>query len=133
SLREARAAAALSHPNRCPVYDVGRADGVLYLARAYVSGPSLTEVLREQGPLPPAQAATIAAGVARGMAEAHRHGIIHRDLKPGNILLDRRGEPVVTDFGLALRASVRDLAVDPRTTVDHDPRLTQSGILMGTP
>jgi tetratricopeptide (TPR) repeat protein len=132
-LREARAAAAVSHPNLCPVYDAGRTDGVLYLAMAYVPGPTLTEVLRQDGPLPPARCAAIAAGVARGMAEAHRHGIVHRDLKPGNILLNRRGEPVVTDFGLVLRAGVRDGTAEPAATVDHDPRLTQSGVLMGTP
>jgi hypothetical protein len=114
------------------VYDVGRADGLPYLAMAYVPGPTLTEVIRQDGPLKVARSAALAAAVARGMAEAHRHGIVHRDLKPGNILLDRKGEPVVTDFGLALRAG-GTVAADPAAAADHGPRLTQPGILMGTP
>jgi tetratricopeptide (TPR) repeat protein len=130
-LREARAAAALSHANLCPVHDVGRADGVPYLAMAYLPGPTLAEVIRQEGPLPPARCAAIVAAVARGMAEAHRHGVIHRDLKPGNILLDGKAEPVVTDFGLAFRTSAP--AALTATTVAHQPRLTEAGILMGTP
>ncbi len=132
-LREARAAAAVSHPNLCPVYDAGRADGVAYLAMAFIPGSTLGNLLSEHGKLSPARATAIAAGVARGMAEAHRHGIVHRDLKPGNILFDRHGEPVVTDFGLARRANLQELTVDPDTTTLNDPRLTQAGALMGTP
>src|SRR5207244_9791893 len=90
-LREARAAAAVSHPNLCPVYDAGRADGVLYLAMAYVPGSTLADLLKTEGPLPPARAVAMAARIANAMAQAHRHGIVHRDLKPGNVLLDRQG------------------------------------------
>lgn len=131
-LREARAAAAVSHPNLCPVYDAGRADDVHYLAMAYVPGPTLTQVLRESGPLPPARAVAVVAGIARGVAEAHRHGIVHRDLKPGNVLVNGKGEPVVTDFGLALRTGVPDLTV-ASPDAPADPRLTQAGAIMGTP
>ena len=132
-LREAQAAAAVSHPNLCPVYDAGRADGVAYLAMAYIPGSTLGNLLSQHGKLSPARATAIAAGVARGMAEAHRHGIVHRDLKPGNILFDRHGEPVVTDFGLARRANLQELSVDPSATTLNDPRLTQAGALLGTP
>jgi tetratricopeptide (TPR) repeat protein len=133
-LREARAAAALDHPNLCRVYDAGRADGVLYLAMAYVPGRTLAEVVRRNGPLPPERAAAVAAGVARGMAEAHSHGIVHRDLKPGNVLFDRHGEPVVTDFGLARRAGDDDAPpATPDAAARPTHRLTQTGALMGTP
>ena len=130
---EARAAAAVTHPNLCPVFDAGRADGVLYLAMAYVPGTTLGHLLKDGGRMPPIKAIAFAIGIARGMAEAHRHAIIHRDLKPGNVLLDRRGEPVVTDFGLARRDSIRDLATNPDVTGPQDQRLTQAGALMGTP
>jgi tetratricopeptide (TPR) repeat protein len=133
-LREARAAAALDHPNLCRVYDAGRADGVLYLAMAYVPGRTLAEVVRRDGPLPPERAAAVAAGIARGMAEAHIHGIVHRDLKPGNVLFDRKGEPVVTDFGLARRAGDDDTPrAGPAAAAELALRLTQTGALMGTP
>ena len=132
-LQEARAAAAVSHPNLCPVYDASRADGVPYLAMAYVRGRTLGQALRDDGPFIPARAAALAAGVARGMAEAHRHAIVHRDLKPGNILLDRRGEPVVTDFGLARRDAVPESATALESTAATDPRLTQAGAVIGTP
>src|SRR5262245_19931022 len=129
-LREARVAAAVSHPNLCPVYDAGRADGVLYLAMAYIPGSTLTETVKKEGALSPARAAGLAATIANAMAEAHRHEIVHRDLKPSNILLGSKGEPIVTDFGLAMRGLETD---EGNQATEFEPRLTQAGMLMGTP
>ncbi len=118
--REARAAAAVHHPNLCPVYDVGQADGVDYLTMPHVPGESLSARLARKGPLPQAEAAGLVLRVAEAMAAAHRAGVVHRDLKPSNVLLDERGEPVVTDFGLARRVG------------GADPRVTDSGAILGT-
>jgi predicted Ser/Thr protein kinase len=121
-LREARAAAALAHPNLCPVYDVGEVAGVPYLTMAFLEGTPLSEVLR-RGRRPTTQeAAQWARDIALAIHEAHRHGIIHRDLKRSNVMMTPRGQPIVMDFGLAYRA------VGPSQL-----RLTQSGDLIGTP
>jgi formylglycine-generating enzyme required for sulfatase activity len=117
--REARASAALRHPNLCPVYDVGEIDGTPYLTMAYIKGRTLAQMAGR--PYPPPQAAGIARKIALALAEAHRRGVLHRDLKPANVMIDRRGEPIVMDFGLARRGGV------------DDPRLTRSGTMLGTP
>ena len=99
--REAEAAAGLDHPNILPIYEVGQSeDGIPYFSMKYASGGSLDEVgpaLRHD----PRAIVRLIAKVTRAVQFAHRQGILHRDLKPGNILLDARGEPLVSDFGLA--------------------------------
>jgi tetratricopeptide (TPR) repeat protein/predicted Ser/Thr protein kinase len=117
--REARAAAHLHHPNICPVYDAGEINGIPFLTMAYIEGQPLTQALPP--PLPPGQAAGLVRQLALALEEAHRHGVIHRDLKPGNVLVNRRGEPVITDFGLA------------RRTLPEDAGFTLPGQVLGTP
>lgn len=99
-LNEAAAAAKLDHPHIVPIYDVGECDGRHYFSMGFVEGPTLDETLKMK-PLPPESAADIVRKLALAVAYAHQRGIIHRDLKPANILLDVKGEPRITDFGLA--------------------------------
>jgi serine/threonine protein kinase len=119
-VREARAAAKIQHPNICPVHDIGQIRGIHYLTMAYIEGRSLAELLSGQGLPSQGQAAALVRKVARGLHEAHRQGVIHRDLKPANIMINRRGEPVVMDFGLAHQDCV------------EDARLTETGAFLGT-
>jgi TolB-like protein/Flp pilus assembly protein TadD len=97
---EAEAAARLEHPGIVPIHEVGERDGSCYFSMKFVEGGQLDEVVK-QTPMPIRQAAELIAKVARTVHYAHEHGILHRDIKPGNILLDAKGEPHLTDFGLA--------------------------------
>lgn len=99
-LLEARAAAALDHPNVCTVYEVGEADGRRYIAMAYYQGETLREILG-RGPLPLELCADYAEQIAAALGAAHRKGIIHRDIKPGNVIVTPEGVVKVLDFGLA--------------------------------
>ena len=104
--REARAAAALSHPNIVNVYDVGIDDGTHYIVMELVEGATLKEVVTSQGRLTPRSALGIARQIATALAEAHNRKIIHRDIKPQNILITRDGLVKVADFGIARAQSV---------------------------
>jgi serine/threonine protein kinase/Tfp pilus assembly protein PilF len=98
--REAAAAAHLEHPGIVPIHEVGERDGSCYFSMKFVEGGQLDEVVRDTS-MSLRQSAELVAKVARTVHYAHKHGILHRDIKPGNILLDKNGEPHLTDFGLA--------------------------------
>ncbi len=117
--REARTAAALSHPNIIPIYAVRHSNRLLYFVMKYVEGRPLDHILRETGALPINTVRAILGQVAGAVGYAHRHGVVHRDIKPGNILIDDEGWCVVTDFGIA--------------KVAESEGLTTSGVMVGTP
>jgi tetratricopeptide (TPR) repeat protein len=116
---EARAIAAVRHPNIVQIYEVGEHEGVPYFSLEFCAGGSLDAKLHQE-PQPPRQAAELAEQLARAMKAAHDAGVIHRDLKPGNVLLDGAGTPKVTDFGLAREQ-------------DDDAGYTRTGSILGTP
>jgi eukaryotic-like serine/threonine-protein kinase len=120
-VREARAAARLTHPNVVAVYDQGEDAGVLFLAMEYVPGRhTLRDVIRDDGPLPPTRALSLLEEVLKAIAAAHEAGLVHRDIKPENVLLTPRGQVKVADFGLARAISSATAAT------------ATGGILMGT-
>jgi TolB-like protein/tRNA A-37 threonylcarbamoyl transferase component Bud32/Flp pilus assembly protein TadD len=116
---EAEAAARLEHPGIVPIHEVGERDGSCYFSMKFVEGGQLDEVARRE-PMPIRRAAELIAKVARTVHYAHEHGILHRDIKPGNILLDAKGEPHLTDFGLA-------------RLVESESSVTQTLDVLGTP
>jgi predicted Ser/Thr protein kinase len=98
---EVRIARQVAHPNVCRVYDIGEVEGIPYLSMEYVDGEDLNSLLRRIGRLPRDKALEIARKLCAGLAAAHNKGVLHRDLKPGNIMIDGRGQVLITDFGLA--------------------------------
>jgi TolB-like protein/Tfp pilus assembly protein PilF len=117
--REAEAAASLDHPCIVPIYEVDERDGSCYFSMKFVEGGQLDEVTRRE-PMPIRRAVELIAKVARTVHYAHEHGILHRDIKPGNILLDQKGEPHLTDFGLA-------------RLVESESSVTHTLDILGTP
>src|SRR6266702_3890111 len=117
--REAEAAASLNHPCIVPIYEVGERDGSCYFSMKFVEGGQLDELVKHT-PISIRQAVELIAKVARTVHYAHEHGILHRDIKPGNILLDKRGEPHLTDFGLA-------------RLVESESTVTRTLEVLGTP
>jgi predicted Ser/Thr protein kinase len=101
---EVRIARRVSHRNVCRVYDIGEAEGRTFLSMEYVDGEDLASLLKRIGRLPADKALDVARRVCAGLAAAHEKGVLHRDLKPANVMLDRQGEVVITDFGLAVLA-----------------------------
>src|SRR5206468_3159788 len=99
--REARAVAALSHPNICQVYDFGELEGRPYMVLEYLPGGTLEDRLTPGLLLPDEESGRIAAQTAAGLAHAHERGVIHRDLKPANILFAGDGRAKIADFGIA--------------------------------
>ena len=117
-LHEAQAAAALDHPNICTVYEIDEQNGEIFLAMAYVDGPTLEKKI-EQRPLKLEEAIDIALQIGEGLELAHERAVVHRDIKSSNVLLTARGQVKITDFGLAM--------------LGNRTRLTQDGAILGTP
>jgi serine/threonine protein kinase len=116
-LREARAAAALNHPNVVTVYDVIEQDGHTYIVMELVESPTLADKVELEGPMPAAEAAALGLEVLQALELAHNAGIVHRDVKPANVMV---GDGVkLADFGIA---SIKD-----------DPKITASGLIIGSP
>ncbi len=128
--REARAIAALSHPNLLAIYDFGEDDGVSFAVTELLHGESLRAALAP-GPMPWRRAAEVAASIAEGLAAAHSRGIIHRDLKPDNLFVTSEGRIKILDFGLA--RWVRDEAAGAEATAaPTTPDPTRPGTVLGT-
>jgi eukaryotic-like serine/threonine-protein kinase len=118
-MREARAAARLNHPGAVTVYDVVQDQGSTFIVMELVRAPTLAELVRADGPLPPKRVVEIGAQVASALEAAHRAGIVHRDVTPGNVMVPKDGTAKLADFGIA--------------SLHGDPRLTAAGLAIGSP
>jgi serine/threonine-protein kinase len=127
-VREARAAAALNHPNVCHVYEVGEADGQAYIAMELVEGQTLSEKIGS-GALPADRVLDYGRQLASALAHAHDRGVIHRDLKSNNVIVTADGQLKVLDFGLAKRLTEADVTA---AVTQVQASLTQPGVAVGT-
>src|SRR5215471_2239545 len=127
--QEARSASALNHPNILTIYDIGEADGALYIAMELVEGRTLRELLASGEPTPTRRLLDLAVQTAEGLAKAHGAGIVHRDLKPENLMLSRDGYVKILDFGLAKLAEP-DAPASTIQTAAGAP--TEPGTVLGT-
>ncbi len=119
--REAKALAALQHPNICPVHDVAESDGLHFMTMAHIEGQPLSKRFTADDLMPITDAVKLVQTLTLALEEAHGRGVIHRDLKPSNIMINQRQQPIIMDFGLARRQD------------SSDEQLTQAGQVMGTP
>src|SRR5262245_22050668 len=119
TLREARTAARLNHPGVVKVFDVVEEDDMPWIVMELIRARPLDQVIAEDGPLPPKQAAQLGLSLLDALSNAHKAGVLHRDVKPSNVLISPEGKAILTDFGIA--------------TVQGDPAMTQTGMVVGTP
>lgn len=133
--REAKAVAALNHPNITGIYDLGREGDTSYVVMELLEGESLRACLGE-GPLPVRRAIELATQMARGLAAAHEKGIVHRDLKPDNLWITRGGQLKILDFGLAKQAPLFPDGAGSRVATEAiaapPPAVTAAGVVLGT-
>jgi serine/threonine-protein kinase len=117
--REARAVAAMDHPNVVPLYEAGEHDGTIFVATRWIDGTELGALIRQRGALTPEEAGRTAGQLAGALETAHERGVVHRDVKPSNVIVTAEGHAYLTDFGLARRAQTA-------------PGLTRNDQMMGT-
>ena len=120
TLREARAVAAVDTPNAVRVFDIVEQDGRPWIVMEYLDGSTLTDVLRERGPLPPDEIIRIGQALLNALEAAHAAGVLHRDVKPSNVMIAPDGRVALTDFGIA-------------TSIDGESGDTTSGVIVGSP
>jgi serine/threonine-protein kinase len=120
-LREAQAAAKLSHPNVVGVYDIGKTGGQIYIALELIPGSSIDRILEKEGPLPWREATRVMVDCCKALAAAHAVGLIHRDIKPANIMCAKDGTVKLTDFGLAKDTESTGAALTAATKIVGTP------------
>ena len=131
--REVRAAAQLGHPNIVTAHDAGEAHGLHFLVMEFIEGVSLDRLVRRKGPLPVATACQCVRQAAHGLQHAHDRGMVHRDIKPHNLMVTRKGQVKVLDFGLARVAAEADPPAEPGGTPRPERTVTSPSLLLGTP